>query len=343
MNARYLTRQAGQAVFTVLMIVLLNFILFRMMPGSPERILLRNPALTPEVIQATRERWGLADPLLPIVIGTGPFPVSVTADNQLFAFIGSTLRGDLGYSLKFRGQPVAEVVGARLVPTVILIGLGQLIATIVGLALGAYAGWRRGGRADRIGNGLSLILYSTPYFVIGMPLVIIFAAGLGWFPTSGMFTIGAVHASLADQLIDYLRHLALPLATVSLGLIGGYSILMRSSIIETRSEDYIETARAKGLTDGRILRSHAFPNALLPTVSLIAINLGWVVAGAITAEVVFDWPGIGTLTVVAMVARDYPVLQGVFLLLGVTVVLANLLADIVYGFLDPRVRVSGIR
>lgn len=185
---------------------------------------------------------------------------------------------------------------------------------------------------------MSLIIYSMPYFVIGMPLIIIFAAGLGWFPTSGMLTVGATYPSFVDQLFDFSRHLVLPLTTVSLGLIGGYSIIMRSSIIETKSEDYVQTARAKGLTDSRVLRSHAFPNAMLPMVTIIAINLGYVVAGAITAEVVFNWPGLGTLAVDALTSRDYPVLQGVFMLLSITVVIANLVADVVYGFLDPRVR-----
>jgi peptide/nickel transport system permease protein len=171
-----------------------------------------------------------------------------------------------------------------------------------------------------------------------MPLIVIFAATLGWFPTSGMLTPGANSGSFVGQLGDFARHLVLPLTTVSLGLIGGYSIIMRSSIIETRSEDYITTARAKGLRDDRILRRHAFPNAMLPMVTIIAINLGYVVAGAITAEVVFNWPGLGTLTVDALDSRDYPVLQGVFLLLSVTVVLGNLVADLVYGRLDPRVR-----
>ena len=254
------------------------------------------------------------------------------------AFVGSTLQGDLGYSIKFQGQPVTQVIGDRFGPTILLIGLAELIAIFLGLALGAYTGWRRGGMADRVGNGLSLILYSMPYFVIGMPLIIIFAAGLGWFPTSGMLTAGASYPGPVDFLGDLLSHLALPLATISLGLIGGYSILMRSSITETRAEDYIATARAKGLTDGRILRSHAIPNALLPAVTLIAINLGYVVGGAITAEIVFNWPGLGTLTVDALDSRDYPVLQGIFLLLGVSVVLANFVADIVYGYLDPRVR-----
>jgi peptide/nickel transport system permease protein len=323
MSGRYLSRKLAQAVVTIVAIVVLNFILFRLMPGSPDRILFRNPNLSPGVIAATRARWGLDKPLFP---------------DQLVSFVGSTLTGDLGYSFKFRGQPVTAVIADRVWPTVLLVGLGELVSIIVGLAIGAYTGWRRGGAADRLGNGLSLIFYSMPYFVIGMPLIIIFASGLHWFPTSGMGSVGGGGRSLADGLIDLGRHLVLPLTTISLGLIGGYSILMRSAIIETRTEDYITTARAKGLADGRILRAHAFPNALLPMVTLIAINLGYVIAGAITAEVVFSWPGLGTLTVAALSARDYPVLQGIFLLLAASVVVANLLADIAYGFLDPRVR-----
>ncbi len=323
MSGRYLGRKVVQAIFTILAIVVLNFLLFRMMPGSPERILLRNQYLTKEKVAEVRKEWGLDQPLIP---------------DQLVAYLRSTAQGDLGYSFYYRGTPVTEVIAQRFWPTILLIGLGELISIFVGLGLGAYAGWKRGGTADRIGNGASLILYSMPYFVIGMPLIIIFAATLHWFPTSGMLTPGATYDSAGEQLADFTRHLILPLVTVSLGLIGGYSIIMRSAIIETRSEDYIGTARAKGLKDRRVLRHHAFPNALLPMVTIIAINLGYVVAGAITAEVVFNWPGLGTLTVDALDARDYPVLQGIFLLLSVTVVVANLVADVVYGFLDPRVR-----
>jgi peptide/nickel transport system permease protein len=166
----------------------------------------------------------------------------------------------------------------------------------------------------------------------------VFATGLGWFPTFGMLTAGATYASPLAFLGDLLGHLALPLATVALGLIGQYAILMRSSVIETLSEDYVTTARAMGLRDQRVLRKHALPNAMLPTVTLVAINLGYVVAGAITVEVVFNWPGLGTLTVNALAARDYPILQGVFLILSIAVVFANFIADLVYARLDPRVR-----
>jgi peptide/nickel transport system permease protein len=233
---------------------------------------------------------------------------------------------------------VVDVLAQRLWPTLLLFGLGEILAIVVGLALGAYSGWKRGGPVDYVGNTVSLVLYATPYFLLGMGLLIVFATQLHWFPTYGMADAGRHYTSFLDQLSDIGRHLVLPLATVSLGLVGQYAILMRSSVLETMSEDYIGTARAKGLSDGRVLRSHALPNALLPTVTLVAINIGYVVAGAITVELVFNWPGLGTLTVDALAARDYPVLQGVFLLLSVTVVLANLIADLIYGLLDPRVR-----
>lgn len=324
MSVRFLARRLAAAGVTILLIVLLNFVLFRLMPGSPERMLLgRIPNVTPEVIAGTRERWGLDKPLFP---------------DQFVSYVGATLTGDLGFSYAARGRTVVDVLEQRLWPTLLLFGLGEIIAIVLGLALGAYSGWKRGGIVDFLGNGVSLVLYATPYFLLGMGMLILFATGLGWFPTFGMATPGRQYADLFEQLGDLGAHLALPLATVALGLIGQYAILMRSSILDTLTEDYVTTARAKGLSEGRILRSHAIPNALLPTVSLVAINLGYVVAGAITLEVVFNWPGLGTLTVEALSARDYPVLQGIFLLLSVTVVLANLVADLTYGFLDPRVR-----
>jgi peptide/nickel transport system permease protein len=320
----YLGRRLVSAFVTIVLIALINFLLFRAMPGSPERVILgRTPNVTAEILQQTRERWGLDKPLLP---------------DQFVAYLGATVRGDLGFSFIARGQTVTEVLAQRIWPTIILFGLGEILAIVLGLALGAYSGWRRGGAVDYVGNGVSLVLYSTPYFLLGMAFLLIFATTLHWFPTFGMLKAGAQYPGLWERFLDFVAHITLPLATVAFGLVGQYAIVMRSSIVETLSEDYVTTARAMGLRDGRILRHHALPNALLPTVSLIAINLGYVVAGAITVEVVFNWPGLGTLAVEALTARDYPVLQGVFLLLGVSVVLANLVADLVYGALDPRVR-----
>jgi peptide/nickel transport system permease protein len=321
-GSRYLVRQIVRALVTIVAIVILNFMLFRMMPGSPER-LLHNPHMSLDQLNELRARWGLDKPLIP---------------DQLVAYLQSTASGDLGFSIKFQNRPVIDVISDFLWPTVLLIGLGEIVAIVIGLTVGAYAGWKRGGLVDRVGSGVSLILYSMPYFVIGMPLIIVFAAGLHWFPTSGMSSVSVSSQDFFGQVLDIAHHLVLPLTTVSLGLIGSYSIIMRSAILETRSEDYMTTARAKGITDGRQLRAHAFPNALLPMVTIIAINLGYVVAGAITAEIVFNWPGLGTLTINALDERDYPVLQGIFLLLSIAVVVANLAADLLYGLLDPRVR-----
>jgi peptide/nickel transport system permease protein len=321
MGNSYLWRKIPQALLTIGFIILLNFFLFRAMPGSPDRVLSRS--LPADVRAELLARWGLDKPLIP---------------DQLVSYVAATIQGDLGDSYKFSGRTVTDVLGERVWPTVILFGLGELIAIVLGLGLGAYSGWRRGGPIDYVGNGISLILYSMPYFVIGMIVLIVFSTTLGWFPTSGMYTIGASYTSLLDQLGDFAAHLAMPLATVAIGLIGQYSILMRSSIIDTLGEDYVTTAWAKGLTDGTVLRDHALPNAMLPAVTLVAINLGYVIAGAITVEIVFGWPGLGTLTVDALSARDYPVLQGIFLLLSISVVLANFIADLVYVALDPRVR-----
>ncbi|RUW79815.1 MAG: ABC transporter permease [Mesorhizobium sp.] len=309
---------------TLLMVAILNFILFRVIPGDPSSLLLGGAriSVTPEQIEAQRQSWGLDRPMFP---------------DQVVDYLSATMQGDLGYSFKFRGRRVADLILERLPATVALVGLAQVIAILCGVMLGLYAGWRRGGAIDHITTGTSLALYSTPAFWLGMLLVVIFSTALGWLPGYGAHSPGAVSGSL-DWLLDYLRHLALPVAAVALGLIGQYVVVARAAMSDVVTEDYMVTARAKGLTNGQMLMRHAFRNAMLPVVTLIALNLGYVVAGAITVEAVFAWPGIGGLTVEALNARDYPVLQGIFLLLGASIVVANLVADLAYGLLDPRVR-----
>jgi peptide/nickel transport system permease protein len=319
----FLGRKVVQAFLTLLFVLIVNFLLFRAMPGSAERILLRNPHISAEQLQTQRERWGLDKPVIP---------------DQLVDYMAATAQLDLGFSFQFRGQRVTDVIAAKIGPTILLIGIGEVIALVAGLALGAYSGWRRGGAIDYGGTSLALVLYSMPSFWLGMILLIVFSTTLGMFPGNGMITPGMSGADPLARLADLTGHLILPGVTYSIGYIGQYSLLMRSSVIEVLAEDYVQTARAKGLTEGRILRSHALPNALLPTVTLVAINLGYIWAGAITIESVFSWPGLGTLTVDALESRDYPVLQGIFLVLSVSVIVANLIADIVYSRLDPRVR-----
>ncbi|TIL44415.1 MAG: ABC transporter permease [Mesorhizobium sp.] len=309
---------------TLLMVATLNFTLFRVIPGDPASLLLggARTSVTAEQIEAQRQNWGLDRPLFP---------------NQMVDYLSATLHGDLGYSFKFRGRHVADLILERLPATVALVGLAQLIAIVCGVMLGLYAGWRRGGAVDHVATGASLALYSTPSFWLGMLLVVIFSTALGWLPGYGAYSPGAISGSV-DWLLDHLRHLVLPVSAVALGLVGQYVVVARAAMSDVVTEDYMVTARAKGLTGGQMLMRHAFRNAMLPVVTLITLNLGYVVAGAITVEAVFAWPGIGGLTVEALNARDYPVLQGIFLLLGASIVVANMVADLVCGILDPRVR-----
>ncbi|TIP26323.1 MAG: ABC transporter permease [Mesorhizobium sp.] len=323
-TSRHIGRILIRALITLLMVAVLNFILFRVIPGDPASLLLggARTSATAEQIEAQRQNWGLDQPLFP---------------DQMVDYLSATIRGDLGYSFKFRGRRVSDLIWERLPATIALVGLAQFIAILCGVMLGLYAGWRRGGAVDHISTGASLALYSTPSFWLGMILVVIFSTSLGWLPGYGAYSPGAITGSLGSFL-DYLRHLTLPVTAVALGLIGQYVVVARAAMSDVVTEDYMVTARAKGLTNGQMLMRHAFRNAMLPVVTLITLNLGYVVAGAITVEAVFAWPGIGGLTVAALNARDYPVLQGVFLLLGASIVLANLVADLAYGLLDPRVR-----
>nr|WP_263485613.1 ABC transporter permease [Mesorhizobium japonicum] len=313
-----------RASITLLMVAVLNFILFRVIPGDPASLLLGGArvSVTAEQIEAQNQRWGLDRPLFP---------------DQAVDYLSATLRGDFGYSFKFRGRHVADLIAERLPDTIVLVGVAQIMAIVIGVMLGIYAGWRRGGAGDRIATGASLALYSTPAFWLGMILVVIFSTALGWLPGYGAYSPGLITGSLGSFL-DYLQHLTLPATAVALGLIGQYVVVARAAMSDVLTEDYMVTARAKGLTNGQMLMRHAFRNAMLPVVTLITLNIGYVVAGAITVEAVFAWPGIGGLTVEALNARDYPVLQGIFLLLGVSIVLANLVADLAYSLLDPRVR-----
>ncbi|RWP24493.1 ABC transporter permease [Mesorhizobium sp.] len=314
-----------RAVVTLLMVMSLNFVLFRIIPGDPAQLLLSGArgSVTEEQIEGLQQRWGLDRPLFP---------------DQVAAYIAATLRGDLGYSFKYRGEPVVDLLLERLPGTIALVGLAQLVAIVCGVLLGIYAGWRRGGAIDNIATGLSLALYSTPSFWLGMLLVVIFSTGLGWLPGYGAYSPGAADLDLEDWLTDRVRHFLLPASTLALGLIGQYVVVARAAMSDVVTEDYMITARAKGLTSGQMLMRHAFRNAMLPVATLVTLNLGYVVAGAITVESVFSWPGIGSLTVEALNARDYPTLQGIFLLLGISIILANLVADLSYGLLDPRVR-----
>jgi peptide/nickel transport system permease protein len=326
----FLARKIAWAMVTIAVVVAFNFFLFRILPGDPAKSGMHDPRLNPAAVEALRERFGLDKPVFVNLEGGNPL------DTQFTAYLAALTRGDLGTSYAFRDREVADMLGQALVNTLWLILPAEAIAILLGVTLGLFAAWRRGKAADVAAVTFSLFMWALPIFFLGIILLI---AGANWFglPTAGRITIGEDFDSFGVLAWDVGRHLLLPTLTLALALLGEYMLIMRSSVLDVFGEDYILTARAKGLSTYRIIRHHALRNAMLPMVTLIALTLGFTVAGAIQVEAVFSWPGLGALTVDAVADRDYPVLQGAFLLLAVTVVVANLGAELVYGWLDPRV------
>jgi peptide/nickel transport system permease protein len=317
MKAGYLARKVAWALVTLLFVLFVNFFLFRVMPGDPVALLARSQRLTPEAIEQQRALFGLDQPLL----------------QQFGTYLQQTLSLNFGSSL-LSGEPVTEVIGSRVWPTVLLVGVGTTLAIVLGLLAGIRGGWTRGSGFDRGSLYGSLILYATPEGWLGMLLLIVFAGTLGWFPSGG-YSSGT--GTGIEHVTDVANHLVLPALTLTLGYIGQYMIVMRSSLLDVKDEDYIATARAKGLTDPLVRRRHAVPNAFLPSFTLIVLSFGFVLGGAIVVETVYSWPGLGLLTYQAIQDQDFPVLQAVFLLTSVAVIVANLVADVTYSMLDPRI------
>jgi peptide/nickel transport system permease protein len=312
------------AVLSLAFVLVFNFFLFRVLPGDPAKNLTRNRLVPAEQVQVLRESFGLGKPL----------------PQQFASYVRDTLSGDLGISYKFR-RPVSEIIAERIWPTVLLLGVSTMLSTVIGLWIGIRGAWRRGSVFDRVSLGSSLALYAMPEFWLGILLLILFGVGVGGFP--GMFPTGGMSSPNTDMtsvagILDVAWHLFLPCLTLTLAYIAEYALVMRSSLLDELGEDYLVTARAKGLRDALVLRRHAVPNALLPTTTLIFLNLGFIVSGAITIETVYSWPGLGLLSYEALRTPDYPLLQGVFLVFSAAVIFANVIADLLYAYLDPRVR-----
>jgi peptide/nickel transport system permease protein len=318
-SRRYIVRHVLQAVSTLLFVLAFNFFLFRLV-GDPVTLLTRSSIhLDPKEQAALRDELGIGDPL----------PI------QFVNYMGDTLTGELGQSFS-SGRPVSQVIASRLWPTVLLVGTATLLSTIFGIWMGIRGAWRRGSKFDTSSLFGSLVLYSMPEGWLGMILIIAFVGSRNWFPAGGYQSVA--NYTGIDRVADIGWHLFLPALTLTLGYIGDYVIIMRASLLEVMGEEFVLTARAKGVRDRDVRRRHAVPNALLPTFTLIFYSFGYVLGGAVIVETVFSWPGLGLLTFRSIGTLDYPVIQGIFLLFSGAVIGFNLLADLLYGYIDPRVR-----
>jgi peptide/nickel transport system permease protein len=318
---RAAARKIAGCLVTVFLVLTINFFIFRMMPGDPVKMLMRNPKIPREAIEKFRRELGLDRPL----------------HVQFGRYLASMVRGDLGESFTFK-RPVVEVLWSFTPATLLLVGSAEVIALALGLAFGVLAASRRGRTLDAALTGTSLVLYSMPTFLPAVVLLVLLSAHLGLFPSGGFTTPGEPWAGWGRQALDVLAHLALPLSALVLSLYGSYQLLVRETMVDVLSQDFVVAARAKALPGRRVLLAHALPNALLPVVAMAALNFGYILSGAVQVEIVFSWPGLGRLMYDAITARDFPVLQGLFLALSLCVVTANLLADLVCLWLDPRIR-----
>ncbi len=322
--ASYVGLKVLGSMGSLLFMLLVNFFLFRVLPGDPARSLGRGKLNTPAQVEAFNRTYGLDQPL----------------PRQFLTFLTSTARGDLGLSLQYR-VPVSQLIGQAIWPTILLVGSSTILAAIIGVYLGIRGAWNRGGLFDRVSTGSSLTLYAMPEWWLGLLLIAAFGVGFWIFP--GIFPTGGLHSPDVNPnslkgVLDTTWHLVLPVTTLTLAYLADYSLIMRSSLLDELGEDYLQTARAKGLRDVLVRNRHAVRNALLPTTTVVALNIGFVVSGAITVETVYSIPGLGLLSTDAIGVPDFPVLQGTFLIASAGVIVANLAANLIYGLLDPRVR-----
>ena len=320
---RYIIRRLFQAVPIVLAIIVLNFFLLNMAEGDAVDVLAGEAgSATPEYMAELRAKFGLDQPL----------PV------QLLVYLKNIISLDLGYSFR-HDMPVSVLIVDRFWPTLLLMVSTIILAVLFGILLGLLAAINLNTWKDAVISVFALITYATPLFWVGLMMIVVFSINLRWFPTSGMENIAAFYEGF-DRFVDITHHLVLPTITLSLFYLALYTRLMRASMLEQYGQDYVVTARAKGLPERRITFGHVFRNALLPVVTMAGVQVGALIGGSVIVESVFAWPGLGMLAFESLFARDLNLLLGIFLISSVLVVVVNLIVDVIYCFLDPRIEVS---
>jgi peptide/nickel transport system permease protein len=317
---RFLARRLAQAVPTVLLISVVNFLVLQLTPGDIVDVLAGEAgAATPEYVALLRARFGLDQPVLV----------------QLGHYLAGVLRLDLGYSFR-HNTTVVQLILQRLPATLILMGVSIALAVGLGVVLGVLAARHVGRPADGAIAVVALLSYATPTFWIGLMFIVLFSVKLGWLPTGGMMTIGA-RLSPAGLALDVAHHLVLPSLSLALFYAAIYTRLMRASMLEVYGQDYVRTAHAKGLSEGRVVVRHVLRNALLPVVTMVGVQVGSLLGGSVLVESVFGWPGLGRLAFESVQQRDYNLLLGILFMSSLLVIAVNLVVDLLYAVLDPRI------
>lgn len=323
-SLRFLTRRILQSFLIVVGIIVVNFLILNLPAGDMADVMAgMDGGGDAGYADQLRQEYGLDKPL----------PV------QLATYMGRLLALDLGYAYS-RNMPVLTAILARLPATLLLMGTAILIAFVLGVLMGMVAGRNAGKPLDAAISVLALVGYATPLFWLGLLLILLFTIGLGWLPSGGMQTIG-MRGSLLQQWLDIGRHLILPACTLAVFYLAIFARLMRSSVIEAAGQDYVRTARAKGMTERRVYLQHVAGNAMLPVLTMLGLQIGGMLGGSVVVETIFSWPGLGRMTYEAIFARDVNLLLGVLFLSSVCVVVTNLVVDLLYFWIDPRIGIQG--
>ncbi|MFJ4223481.1 ABC transporter permease [Microbacterium sp. NPDC089695] len=322
---KYILRRILFYAITAWAAITINFVLPRLIPGDPVQSLLNRfkGQISDEAAQSLYVLFGLDD--------------SQTLWDQYIEYWGQLFRGDLGLSFTFFPTPVSDVIGQSLPWTVVLVGVSTVIGFVLGTVAGIFAGWRRGGWAERL-IPITSFFSSVPYFWLALLVIAVFAVNLGWFPDSGGYDIFTDPGFNGPFIVSAIVHGILPAITVVVSSFAGWMLGMRNMMVTVTNEDYVVVAHAKGLGERQVNFAYAARNAILPSVSGFALSLGFIVGGSLLTEMVFSYPGIGFVMFQAVQAKDYPLMQGVFLVITFAVLVANLIADMAYVFLDPRTR-----
>ncbi len=307
-----------QSIPLVLGVIVINFVLIHMAPGDPA-VVLAGEYADPTVVEQLREEFGLNRPVIV----------------QLVIYVGRVMSGDFGYSYRYR-MPVIDMIMSRLPNTLLLLLVTFVLSSLIGVVMALYSARRANSLPDNVVSGVAMFGYCMPPFWSGMMFVVLFSSILGWFPTGGMYSLKANYKGFAFTL-DVLHHLVLPALTYTAYFLAISFRLTRAKVIEALREDYITTARAKGLTETEVLYHHALRNSLVPVVAVLGLNLGVMIGGSVTIETVFSWPGIGRLMYDAIMSRDYPLLLGIFVIVSIGIIIANFIADVATVLIDPRI------
>lgn len=315
---QYIVKRLLQAVPLLIGVSIIGFAMMHLAPGGPLAIYTLNPTITAQDIERIKHVFGLDQPLY----------------IQYLKWAAGMFTGNWGNTF-FGGRPVLDVIMERVPATLLLMGSGMSVAMIIGMLIGILGAVKRYSVFDYLATTGAMVTLSFPTFWFGLMMIFVFSLQLGWLPSGGMFTLGG-----DEDLLDLLEHLILPTVVLALVLVAQWSRYTRSSFLEVIHQDYIRTARSKGISGSRILFRHAFPNAVAPLIALAGIQLPWLFSGALVTETIFGWPGMGRLFVDSLTMKEYPVLMGMIMLTAMTVVIGNLLADVLNALIDPRIRLN---